>query len=384
MAISHRKMASRQGQEARPFDTTRNPSPLGDRECHTAMTKDDGIQYKNNTIMNINIFNLMSQWLVKLLQLLTGGQSTTVPTNSSSSSVDSEDDRESDSYDTNLDAEHSSVSSGISNTTNESTTSESTKEENPMNKKALCVGINDYPGGSNDLSGCVNDCNDWATLLQSEYGFTQVVKLINAQATRSAITQALSALVNGSKAGDVLVFSYSGHGSYIVDTSKDEPDGKDETLYAYDGNIIDDELRAILNRLPAGVNMTVILDSCHSGTATRFSHPNAPKVRFMPPKDAKTAQLGILPSNKNMLSDENMKEILFTGCKSTEYSYDANYNGVPNGAFTKTAITALKQLNSPTYQMWYDQIRKGLPSSQYPQTPQFEGSATNKNRKIFS
>ncbi|WP_349769079.1 caspase family protein, partial [Zoogloea sp.] len=26
-----------------------------------------------------------------------------------------------------------------------------------MSKKALCIGINDYPGTQNDLSGCVND-----------------------------------------------------------------------------------------------------------------------------------------------------------------------------------------------------------------------------------
>ena len=31
-----------------------------------------------------------------------------------------------------------------------------------MSKKALCIGINDYPGTQNDLSGCVNDANDWA------------------------------------------------------------------------------------------------------------------------------------------------------------------------------------------------------------------------------
>ena len=31
-----------------------------------------------------------------------------------------------------------------------------------MAKHALCIGINDYPGTGSDLSGCVNDANDWA------------------------------------------------------------------------------------------------------------------------------------------------------------------------------------------------------------------------------
>ena len=31
-----------------------------------------------------------------------------------------------------------------------------------MGKKALCIGINDYPGTGMDLRGCVNDADDWA------------------------------------------------------------------------------------------------------------------------------------------------------------------------------------------------------------------------------
>ncbi len=31
-----------------------------------------------------------------------------------------------------------------------------------MTKKAVCVGINDYPYDGNDLNGCVNDAKAWA------------------------------------------------------------------------------------------------------------------------------------------------------------------------------------------------------------------------------
>ena len=30
-----------------------------------------------------------------------------------------------------------------------------------MANRALCVGINDYPGTNMDLAGCVNDAKDW-------------------------------------------------------------------------------------------------------------------------------------------------------------------------------------------------------------------------------
>ena len=35
-----------------------------------------------------------------------------------------------------------------------------------MTKRALCIGINDYPGTGSDLAGCVNDANDWGDALQ--------------------------------------------------------------------------------------------------------------------------------------------------------------------------------------------------------------------------
>ena len=34
-----------------------------------------------------------------------------------------------------------------------------------MSKRALCMGINNYPGTGMDLQGCVNDATDWAAEL---------------------------------------------------------------------------------------------------------------------------------------------------------------------------------------------------------------------------
>ena len=49
--------------------------------------------------------------------------------------------------------------------------SESLKREVAMSKKALCVGINDYPYDGSGLNGCVNDAKAWADLLVNHYGF---------------------------------------------------------------------------------------------------------------------------------------------------------------------------------------------------------------------
>ena len=101
-----------------------------------------------------------------------------------------------------------------------------------MPRTALCIGINDYPGTSSDLHGCVNDANDWAKELRTR-GFT-VQKLLNKSATGAAMRQGIKALLETAKSGDCVVITYSGHGSFVPDKDGDEADGTDECLCPYD------------------------------------------------------------------------------------------------------------------------------------------------------
>jgi len=49
-------------------------------------------------------------------------------------------------------------------------------------KRAICVGINNYPGTVNDLEGCVNDAEDWERYLL-EIGFDEVTTILDKSAT---------------------------------------------------------------------------------------------------------------------------------------------------------------------------------------------------------
>jgi hypothetical protein len=268
-----------------------------------------------------------------------------------------------------------------------------------MAKRAVCVGINDYPANYNDLSGCVNDANDWAALLRTDFDFGKGVNLItDAEATRAKILNGLRELVNSAKSGDVVAFTYSGHGTWVPDQGeRDEFDNRDEAICAFDGNIIDDELRGIICELPSGVHLTVISDSCHSGGVTRQmlmrgrgqdreSAQNSPKPRYMPPEDALMAARGMmLPTRRRLLYPESgMSEVLLTGCNSTEYSYDAYIGGRYNGAMTAMAIKLIKSDTGQTYGQLHEKLRQLLPSPRYPQSPQLEGSKQNKNRALFT
>ena len=244
-------------------------------------------------------------------------------------------------------------------------------------KKAVCFGINNYPGTSNDLQGCVNDANDWAALLQG-FGFNVSV-ILDAQATRQNVKAALDELVTTVSAGDVVVFTYSGHGTQVFDVSGDEGDTYDEAIYVYDGAILDDDLRAIIKKINPQATLVVISDSCFSGTVTRLAAQPA-RPRYMPPAGIPA---GKVAKQRFLLPEANMPEILISGCSDSEYSYDAHINGRYNGAMTAMAIQVIRQNPQVTYQEFYNGLRKLLPSSSYPQTPQLEGSDANKNRRLF-
>jgi hypothetical protein len=70
--------------------------------------------------------------------------------------------------------------------------------------------------------------------------------------------------------GDFLFITYSGHGGQLRDINlDDENDMQDETWCLYDRQYLDDELFARFSKLPEGVRVFVISDSCHSGTMVR-------------------------------------------------------------------------------------------------------------------
>jgi hypothetical protein len=271
-----------------------------------------------------------------------------------------------------------------------------------MSKKALCIGINDYPYSGSDLNGCVNDAKAWADLLTRHYDFaTSDVKLFtDDQAKKSVITSELQKLLTGARAGDVLVFTNSSHGTYVADTSGDE-ERYDEAMCPYDcadNLLLDDELRELFANLPKDVQLSVISDSCFSGTVTRaavadaipgLKTPDDRRVRFLSPalrgdpvlQNPWKAQ----PKGKPKYPESKMKEILLSGCTDKEYSYDARIGGVYHGAMSYYALQAIKEANHKlTWQQMYTRLAFLIDDAGYPQHPQIEGQDVNKKRQIFT
>ena len=256
-----------------------------------------------------------------------------------------------------------------------------------MTKRALCIGINDYPGSQNDLQGCVNDANDWRQALENRK-FT-VTSMLDGAATKSNMVEAFKKIVADTGKDDIAVITYSGHGTWMpdVDDFDNEPDGRDEALCPHDimsGNVlVDDEIHEIFSMRNWGARLIFISDSCHSGTVARMC-PGMPALAKIPENAARIRFLdnSLFLKNAAVLSAANRMRaatfkhrirsasVLFAGCQDDEYSYDAYINGRFNGAFSYVALNALAQLGEKaTYLDWYRAIRNYLPNNNYPQTP---------------
>ncbi len=128
-------------------------------------------------------------------------------------------------------------------------------------KKALIVGINDYP--NDKLTACINDATRLSTLLERDGNGDPNFEVHQLLSNRSTITRAslkkeIISLFEGSP--DVALFYYSGHGhvntrgGYLV-----TPDATQ-----YDEGINMNEILSLVNQSIAK-NRIVILDCCYAG-----------------------------------------------------------------------------------------------------------------------
>jgi len=273
-------------------------------------------------------------------------------------------------------------------------------------KKALSVGIN-YAGTGNDLKGCINDSNNMKAMLEGR-GF-EVKLVLEKEATTQGIKDALEWLVAGTVPGDVIVFHYSGHGSQIP--SKAESDGFEEIICPIDLNwrdkiITDDTLRQIFDKVPNGVNVTVFLDCCHSGTMLDQTQSTvvatkgleAGKVvtksrnlskkkgsRYLKPpvsvlKKLKDKELVNWAATK----DVNATAMLIAACRADQTSADATISGIFQGAGTASLLKSVNANPNITYKQLVDEMNNFMVSNRFTQRPELDGSFGLHNEVFLS
>lgn len=293
------------------------------------------------------------------------------------------------------------------------------------NLYALLIGIDYYKPNPwyKSLQGCVRDINLVDDFLKQtlQPPPKQIYKLLSpnpdnailqdlraAEAptilpTYANIVDAFQQITDQAQPNDLVYIHYSGHGGRAV-TLFEELKGagqNDEGIVPMDigeqeGQYLRDvELATLLKRMTdKKLVVTVILDSCHSGGATRGdceirgSNGIDSTTRSQP---SLVASYDELVSNWKALTDgtgssswvpESRDYVLLAACRPTEYAYEYAVNGKDrHGALTYWMIDTLKSgVTGLTYKSLHDRVGAKIQSKFPSQLPMLLGEG---DRAVF-
>ncbi|CAA7038961.1 unnamed protein product [Microthlaspi erraticum] len=224
-------------------------------------------------------------------------------------------------------------------------------------KRAVIIGVS-YKNTKDELKGCINDANCMKFMLMKRFHFPESCILMLTEEekdpsrwpTKNNIKMAMHWLVLGCKAGDSLVFHFSGHGNNQIDHNGDEVDGFDETLlpvdHATSGVIVDDEINATIVRpLPYGAKLHAIVDACHSGTVLDL--PYLCRMDRLGKYDWEDHR----PQSGMWKGTGGGEVFSFTGCDDDQTSADTPQlsGSAWTGAMTYAFIQAIERGHGTTY-----------------------------------
>jgi Caspase domain len=287
-------------------------------------------------------------------------------------------------------------------------------------KRALLIGVNEYPNlpDYSQLRGCVNDVQIMREMLETLFGFPpeNIDVLVNQQATEKGIRDALEKLLADCGEGDIVVFHYSGHGSQMA-ARGDKPRGYDESIMPFDSgrmnpafpkqveprDIRDTEIHEWLLRLSQKTPyITLIFDSCHSGSITRLvsdSVEEGTRLRWIPPDPLPHEAAGApvnVQQGRGPASDDRTsgwlplsdKYVLLAACAAEQGAYEMEHEtdgkALRNGAFTYFLTQEINQAanqNTCTYKDIWEQVAFKVNDRFQKQTPLLEGA---RDRQIFN
>lgn len=261
-------------------------------------------------------------------------------------------------------------------------------------KRALIIGIDNYNpvdeqvassrGGWSNLDGCVNDAKAISDIITSRFGFDNknIKTLFNQEAKRDDIIKQIQNLIDNAQKGDIVFIYYAGHGSQVYNSLSSEIDKQDESIVPANMiDIRDKEMAALYNKLlDKGVILTLIFDSCHSGSVARGnSLPSAFKSRHIDGSgiDAKDASKPQSPEDRGAL--------VISAAQPEQLAKEAtDDNGNPHGAFTVALIKALDA--SPVGEsadMFFLRIKAIMQANGSNQEPVLGANETRKKQGLF-
>lgn len=262
-------------------------------------------------------------------------------------------------------------------------------------KHALIIAIGDYPNNSG--WGDINSINDIPLIENSllSHGFKKanIQILKNEKATYSNIKLAFELFKSKLAEGDIAVIHYSGHGQLIYDTNDDEVDGYDEAwipvdacaayskgYYEGENHLRDDELGDyiinIRNKLGKEGQLLMIMDSCHSGTATRGPIGDIHRGSIVPFQPEGYDPIAQMDENISFIERQEVDEnaaayVAISGATSSQLNYEYNGRGSLSYAFSEAMANLSKDYS---YRQLFAKITAKMNIIAPAQQPTIEGN----------
>ena len=228
---------------------------------------------------------------------------------------------------------------------------------------ALLVGVGDYPGAAFDLEGPAHDVAALRRELVENLGYpeAQVNVLVDANATRANILEALRRLERDAAPGDFVLVYLSGHGTSAYDPNRPVALAHDTGAFVpvdYQAHgseqrkldtllVGSRDLRPVLAAIDEkDVHGLVLIDSCYARNTSRSLHAATPPAYRSLDSGLRARSIGVV-SKTDDYPYSSLLTMAASGAK--EVAIDLHdpartLDGKPHGAFTDAVLRALREL----------------------------------------
>lgn len=280
-------------------------------------------------------------------------------------------------------------------------------------KHALLIGIGDYDTKVTSWNK-LNSIRDVElvkkTLERQKFEAGNITTLTDKQATKEGIVTAMKGLMNKVKANgkDVVYIHVSSHGAQIEDDNGDETDGLDEAIVSINARwtdnpeefkkvqgdyLRDDEFGNLIELLRAKLgsegDVVVVMDLCHSGTATR-GEPVArgnksPLISQNFKQQNLTRQGEVKEFKENGLASRGATSslatyVVFSAARAEEAAYETiNDEGQKMGALSYAFCKSMETLkDSMSYRSLFARVESIMDMKSNIQHPVLEGTGIDR------
>ncbi len=294
-------------------------------------------------------------------------------------------------------------------------------------RHALIFAIGDYPeeGGWGKISSAQDVGYIKSTLIKQKFDPANIKVVADSAATKKGIQDAFKTLIASVGKGDVVVIHFSSHGEQIADDNKDEADGYDEAVVAYDAKFVskttekealargslskatfdqlqanyfrDDEFGKYIQQLRQNLgqdgDILVIMDNCHSGSGTRGTPPTAKTRGGMPPltyegykpeASVKKDEKDVFKDGVTTGSDNGLATyVVISAAQASQLNYvTVGDDNVSMGSLTYAFSKVFENIKEgTTYRTLTANIQAIMAIKAQNQTPVIEGNGLD--RKLF-